>query len=605
MPRRQRPRQLRGYVLLLVLMLAMLLSVATAVLLDEMRNAGKVTGESIQRKKVFYAADGMTKAAVHLANQYLAENPAPAADDLQNWFEDDSDGGVPPVDDITPTGFDRELFTISTTTTASVEDIPNGPFAGMTAEQRPMSVTVKLRNPNNGTASVHRSSVVTAQVSAFQFFGFVDGYAYLVNGPGAKFAGRVHTNGNACAGANDPLYLEHLTSAGQFGLQGATGICRGEHSGDTGWRDLNMPSAPLPNGAAQYGMAGWAALFNPVNYDATSGTWQADATADFGDQLQDQAHGVPNLSPPISGAPLAQRGRNAAGNPTDNTGNSRFLIDPRVSGEPDDVWQQKIAYKADIRILNGVWYKREPTAPEQLGTPIWSDRPGQSSNHNDETWDGSTQTVGQQSLFASGARPTRYSYYRTDPGDSTTMVGSAFAAPSTASDDRPVVSYGPVYKKAANLWVPGYFKGEPDSCTGTGSSSLNDPCYDVYEADTAARLAQGTRSGFRDAWFETAFSTNANDCGQNPWSAMPGITPPDSYQNAVFNILPLNFDVGAFQMALADTDVDELGHSSLFNGGNDFNGIVWIGSTWPGHDNGYGASYAASAQATYWPYQGR
>ncbi len=605
------PRRRRGYVLLLVLMLTSLLSIGVATLMYKMTQSAKTSGEMIRRQKVFYKTDGMVKSAVKLCDVFFRQDPTGDDTALSTWFNTNNPdyGNQPPLALITPTGYDLDAFTVSANGgTSEAGELPNGPFQGMFAKQIPISVTVQLRDRVTKVSSKQTSTVISGQVSAFQFFGFVDGYAYLVNGPGGKFAGRIHTNGNACAGASGNLYLETLTSAGDFGLQGRSGICRGEHRGLTSWRNLYMPDDELPNGFNTYSATGWSSLFTRVTFDSSSGTWEADATATFGDQLQDAAHDVPVIRPPITGEPLAQRGRNSAHVATDNTENSRFLVDPVLDNEPADVRSQKVAYQSDIRILNGVWFLANELDRSALGTPIWSDRPGRTVSNADETWTSSTQDVGQQNLFGTSTRPNRYSYYRTD--GSNVLVGNPFSASTTMASNRPVVSYGPVLRRLDSssnpYWVPGFYNTSPESSCNPpqpNSSGSESKCWIVREADSPAELLQGTRSGFRDPWMETALTNSADDCGASRWSTLSGITPQNAYQNALFNMLPLNFDVAAFQLALADGSTGELG-SYFPSGGREFNGIVWIGSTWPGSDDGYATDFSSSDHATYWPYQG-
>lgn len=57
----------------------------------------------------------------------------------------------------------------------------------------------------------------------------------------------------------------------------------------------------------------------------------------------------------------------------DNLTNQRFVVDPVLRNEPADVREQKLAFRADLRIINGVWYVPDPSAPHLPGLPIWSD----------------------------------------------------------------------------------------------------------------------------------------------------------------------------------------------------------------------------------------
>ena len=315
------------------------------------------------------------------------------------------------------------------------------------------------------------------------------------------------------------------------------------------------------------------------------------------------------MKPPITGSPITQKGRNAIHALRPNNDNSRFLIDPVLVADSPDVARQKMAFKADIRIIDGIWYRRNPAIPTELGTPIWSDHPGRmNANHVDDKWVGLSKNVGQDDIFP-GARPQRYSWYRTAASG-----GGLLAAPPTTF--RPVVSYGSLFRKPVAsctasktepcaLWVPGYYNATAETSSACTATSPTAACFPVREATTTAQLLQGTRSGFRSAWDESGLTSGAADCGTvdrgNSFALFQtAIT--DNRRTAQANMLPLNFDVAALQEALTDTSAGELG--ALFgSGGPAFNGIVYISATWPGFRDGFGTT-ATSDRAGMWPFQG-
>mgnify|MGYP001174558050 CR=1 FL=1 len=68
-----------------------------------------------------------------------------------------------------------------------------------------------------------------------------------------------------------------------------------------------------------------------------------------------------------------------------NTGGLRALVEPvyqhTLFSDPEDIRLQKLATKADIRIINGIWFVRnEPRGDETNwpGIPVWSDHHGPS-----------------------------------------------------------------------------------------------------------------------------------------------------------------------------------------------------------------------------------
>jgi hypothetical protein len=284
-------------------------------------------------------------------------------------------------------------------------------------------------------------------------------------------------------------------------------------------------------------------------------TWMADAIADWGGQLKDAAHDVQPLKLPVLNPPSAQEGRSADGTATANTTTMRFLVDPVLVTDDASIRAQKLALKADLRIINGVWYLRNPANPVTMGTPIWSDHPGVHSTPAQEGVQLAGAAVGQSTLFGASARPQRYSYYSTDSGGQL----------SYAAGTRAVVSYGTLFRDGTGaypIWRPGMRcdDGAVVDATTTLAACTATPAA----ATSEQRLLHGTRSGFRDAIAEYGSG--------GPFSNSASHTA---------NVLPLNFDVGALQDALADTGAFELG-KVLSDAGHTFNGIVYIAATWPG-----------------------
>lgn len=604
-------RYIRGFAIPVVLAITAILSAGMAAYLISMKASVDVSGASLQRRKAFYVADGVARGGIELVSEALRDMPPfpPVGEDLDEFLAQQQQELQDVLDakreELQPARYEITRLEISGLTERNGLDlVPTGPFEGMLGDTRALTIAAEVRHEDlsHGAVASVRTSIVRSTVSMFQMFGFIDGYAYLVNGPGAKFAGRIHANGNLCAGAAGQLYAERLTTAGDFFLQGGPG-CRAEHNGISSWRNLHVATLPLPAGLGTYATSGWESAFTPVIIDSSSPSWSS-AMSTWHGQLQDQSFGVKPIRPAFTGVPLAQKGRTSAHNLVNNHDTSRFLVDPWVDGEPADVRAQKIAFQADLRILNGVWYLRNPSTPAELGTPIWSDRPGHAMADASETWEGSPVAVGQADIFGALARPERYSYYRTDATEPAKLLDAAFAPSTSLTHSRPVVSYGTLRRQVDSagkpFWVPGYYPAKAQSpCHLDGGSSSR--CWELLAATQAPHFLQGARAGFRDPWMETGLSPGAADCSTDRWNKMGAdILPTNSYRNAVFQILPLNFDVAAFQAALLDTSPGELGSHFM---GREFNGIVWIGATWPGSNDGYGDGTSADA-ATYWPYQG-
>ncbi|HEY1099787.1 MAG TPA: hypothetical protein VGF99_12710, partial [Myxococcota bacterium] len=589
--------QHRAYALPLVLGLLLLLSTTLGAAMLAVNASQFVSESGVHRQQAFHNAEGVAIAVAELASAKLrtlpTSPPVPPthpdfAAELQRMLEEHAEATNLFVEANAGTyetaGYTVEVAEVSSLGPAELRVFTSGAFQGLQAQVQSLGINVTVRREHDRTPG--RQAVIAqidrATLSMFQFFAFIDGYAFIFNGPGAKYAGRMHSNGNMCIGAGADTYMERITSGGSIHRLGGSG-CRNEKSGSGG--DVFVARVDLENGINSFPPTGAASDFKKISDKqlADSPTWVADA-AQWNNHMTDRAHGVPVLKPPITGSPRAQMGRNALGTLVDNSGTSRFLIDPLLDGEPDDVQAQKIAFKADLRIVNGVWYLRDPSRPQKLGEPIWSDRPGKTASLVDERWDGVVVDVGQDDIHP-GPRPRRYSYYRT-----TGAGTAALATTSNGEADAPVVSYGTVVPKTGSTgvrWVPGAY--------ATGASTLT-------EATTPGQLLQGTRSGFRSAWDEVGVQNNAADCSASvDRKATLGFKVNNAAATRLFNMLPINFDVAAFQNALKDLAAGELGARFA---ARPFNGIVFISSTWPGSNDGYGNASVTPGRATFWPPQG-
>ena len=156
------------------------------------------------------------------------------------------------------------------------------------------------------------------------------------------------------------------------------------------------------------------------------------------------------------------------------------------------------------------------------------------------------------------------------------------------------------------MWHPGFWAQDNAFCdklgalkpytllddTFTMASVPSDPCEirnDLYQNRELLGLLLGSRSGFQNP---LAFQK------VNPklWSNL--IVPDTASAQRVSAVFPINFDVNAFQEALADNTSGELGWiiQNIIPEGT-FNGIVYIASSWPGiHDDFVDASTKAHPQ---------
>lgn len=468
----------RGYALPLALLLAGVLAAAFVVFLTRLGAATTSTTMALKRRQAFYVADAVSRAATDIAGGMLSAMPAPGPEidtdaEVAAFFGAQAVQVQAVLDarraGLAPPGYTINALVIDGLGRREVDTLSSGPFRGMRGKIQPFTIAVEVSHSDGLSAvSTMRSSIQRGTISMFQFWAFIDGYTYIYTGTGGKMAGRLHANGNVCMGGGGPgLYAEQVTSAGSFYVNRSSG-CRREFAYHEAHTFPVVATRPLSGGIDEaatcnladtgpktsvttgttYNCAGlWARGGNGgtsltgqfdrdgnnpsdgTGADLPEATWRTTATNRWGGMLQDRAHGVPVLKVPITGQPLVQAGRDASFATQKNNQNSRFLIDPMLPSEPDDVRAQKMAFRADIRILNGVWYVRDPAAPQRLGTPVWSDHLGRYNRRlgedtmveavGDLTTGGAgplRRDVGQADLFGVTARPRAYSYYRSAAG---------------------------------------------------------------------------------------------------------------------------------------------------------------------------------------------
>lgn len=204
---------------------------------------------------------------------------------------------------------------------------------------------------------------------------------------------------------------------------------------------------------------------------------------------------------------------------TRNDTNFRFLVDPGFQSDAADVKALKLAQLAQVRIIDGVWYINDGSWP---GTPVWSDHPEElaitAAAAPEEFAIVGNVKVGQKDLYPTGTLPTRY---------------SAFEGPAVSEG---VVSYGVLHRPSTlaalpEVWVPGELPAAPH----LGFVDMH------AQRDAVERVLPGNG-----------------------------------------NILPLNFDLGAFINAALDESGAELGAQLAAANITNRDLLVWIGVTWPG-----------------------
>jgi len=599
----------RGYAMPMVLILLLLLSGALTTALMGLSGSIAIGESALHRRQAFHAAEGAQVAAVELASQRLRSLPlVPALPPSDPGFAAAMTAMLAQQEidvaafvntnsaTFTAAPFTLKPVAISSLKAAEQKTIGGGPFAGMLAQVQSFLVKVSAtREHDRSPATVTLlAEVERATISMFQFYVFSDSYLDLDPGGPVVATGRIHTNGDFCI-AGEPI-VDTVTSAGRILLSNPNshGLCR-RRAGESNKIQIAIDDS--------------FTTFNTLTIDRTSAGWPA-VESTFKRHLLDKTHNVGTLRMPLSGQPRVQAGANVlameqvSSTPTDkslmvpiaaaledNTTSMRFLVDPMLITEPDDVRRQKFAFKADLRIIDGVWYLRDPNDPADIGTAIWSDHPGTGSVAYDDNVSGviiqKTTGVAQEEIRAQQSWPTtpqRYSYYGFQPDPTTGKLAWARGNATPTA----VISYGLLHRVGGSVWKPGFYSTKP-TAGSPGATAL---------AATHEKFFEGTTTGIKNGWLEVRSETDAGLTGA-------GESPVETDRS---RLLPINFDVAALTGALHTCTSGELGShfpGTCTGSGRRFNGVVFVSTTWPGSMDGLGAAGSPShGFAKLWPFNG-
>ncbi|MCP4500381.1 MAG: hypothetical protein GY822_10520, partial [Deltaproteobacteria bacterium] len=344
-----------GATLITVLATTALLAAAIGVLFATILSSSKGTGAAIQRRKAFYVCDGISRGLAVVASDYFSEDSTPSNAELETYICGQLGCSGSQLEAITPTGYETTTFNINIESSNSGL-IPSGPFEGMNARINTVTMDFEtVAKHGDGVCRIEETLSI-GKIALFQFVAFSEHALDLGGCAPTTVIGRVHVNGDFCGGC--PLSfgkIERLTASGRV------------------LKKENCPRYSSPNGDMYFkdkGTGAWVKL----TMDATNiADWPDEAIRLFKGNVQDKSHSVPELRVPFVARPTMQPGRNSQRDPQANNESMRFYIDPVSFGEDESVAEERLAWKADIRIIDGVWYKNDGTFP---GKPIWSDHPG-------------------------------------------------------------------------------------------------------------------------------------------------------------------------------------------------------------------------------------
>ena len=355
----------RGVVLMVSLLVLVILSLLGLAFLGTALTENNIATNFRDQTQAFYAAEaGLESGIVDLRN-LLAGTPTPTDAQLTALAPRPlSDPSL--SQNLTFTTF--QVQRVRTTPPYSYQTvISSGPYAGLSAFTTDYRITAEVTGPRGSRARLTQI-VQQMEVPLFQFGIFYGKGVDLEFSPGPTMTvtGRVHANSN--------IYVRDALSEAGFRFDSfmttAGNIYRGVK------RDSNRymnPQVKDANGVYQ------TLNFDHVSQDLDSNNswdpwsvndWKTKALERFGGKVQDSAHGVQEITPPIPGLFLIDPNDPNAPKPDVV---AHKLIEKGDASDSPEMKAAKMYYKADLIIEDGSANKTLPPGVITTKT-FWDDR---------------------------------------------------------------------------------------------------------------------------------------------------------------------------------------------------------------------------------------
>jgi hypothetical protein len=221
--------------------------------------------------------------------------------------------------------------------------IASGPYEGLNALTTDYRITAQARGPRGSRARLSQL-VKLVRIPLFQFGAFygkgVDFEVYA--GPTFTFDGRIHANSDiylADSGSNGMFYDSYITAVGDFYRRRKDEACC-----------VRQGNPDVKDGGGTYQMLDFDREVKNISADGSTWEagdvdyWRSEALTRFGGQVQDSAHGVEEIIPPIP---------EVLYDPDNPDVSSHLMIETGDSSDTAELEEAKLYYEADLIIENG------------------------------------------------------------------------------------------------------------------------------------------------------------------------------------------------------------------------------------------------------------
>ncbi len=333
---RQGIREQRGVVLVVALLVLTVLSVLGLAFLTTARTEDTIASNYRNHTAAFYAAEAGVESGVASLKAALRANPNTTDADLAKI--------VPAA--LTDPNYTFNAFQVRRVRpTPYLTTVDSGPYAGLNGLATAYEVTATVTGPRGSRARlIQRVNYV--QVPLFQFMAFYGRGLDLSTNPGPVMTvnGRIHANSNmhlADYGA-DGLYFEsYVTAAGKINRHYKESPSR--YEGNPQVKDATGAYQKLDFDHAVKNISVDGSTWSPSDENY----WRDEALKRFGGRVQDIAHGVQEIIPPIP---------DVLYDPNKADVSSHLMIEKGYAADSQALKDAKIYYQADLRIVDDKAY---------------------------------------------------------------------------------------------------------------------------------------------------------------------------------------------------------------------------------------------------------
>jgi hypothetical protein len=302
-----------GVVLIVCMIILLMLSLIGIASITTSNSEMQVAGNEMNSTGAFYAAEaGLEKATALIVSSYettgAPPSPLPSALESMNKY--------------------RYYYYVTPQGPAINKTLSYGSYEGLYATVKSFEI-ISQGVDNNLEAGVEiEMNIEDALIPIYQFAVFYENRLEIGPGPDMTISGRVHSNSDIYVAADNNVFMDQLSSAGNILYGTAPGSGEIPGTGNIYIKDADGNYQNMRNGDGTY-------------LDATDPDWVNSSVSRWGNTIEDHNHGITDLYMPVAGVDdptdLIDR---AAGNPDsyENLAGLKFVDGQALYRQADGTW---------------------------------------------------------------------------------------------------------------------------------------------------------------------------------------------------------------------------------------------------------------------------